>query len=522
MSNGSNKENTPLKPNVNAILKIPLKGITDLFFVLKELNEVIEAQTSGIFIPFHNKLIYISAYGKNDYKLLNQSMYSNESVEGHIFTSNEDIIIEKSIENEFFRPNSSSSNIILPMTIIGTPISHEEKTIGGIIAFNRKRNTLFTQNDLAVLKKVGLFIADLLSKTPENIFDKKLYHTNREIVEFMPFPLYICSTKGIIEEYSNSALSIYNEEKELYNLNINDILKLIDKNNQPVHIPNIIESIINNKHIVEVSNIHLEQSPDKTYNLIIKYINPDRMIHNILFYMISTEDVNMIKQQLITSIAHELRTPMTAIMGAVQILLSDFASADLTPTQEEFLNILKNQSERFSTVLSTILDFKESTDSLGLKEEKTNLVDVINDIERVFSDKMKIKQTHIEKSNIDDEIIVIGEINSIKHIFNQIIDNSIKFSPENSSIIIKNEGSKLSSSNWFKVISITDEGPGIHEDILPTIFDSFSRDDEAVHTKIGTGLGLSIVKQLIDTMGGEIEVSNSEKGGAVITLSFLT
>lgn len=520
MINGNH--NPPAKSDLKSILKIPLNGITDLFFVLKSLNEVIEAQTSGIFVQHHNKLIYIAAYGKNDYKLLNQSLYINESVEGRIFSENEDIVIEKSIENEFFRPESSSSNIILPMTIIGTHITHDDETKGGLIAFNRMRNTLFTDSDLSIMKKVSLYIASAIDKYAKGIFDKKLYYTNKEIVEFMPFPLYICSTKGVIEEYSKAALAFSEDDDELYNQQINEKLNLVDRNNQNIHIPDIIEDIINNKDIIEINNVHIESDPNKTYNLIVKYINPDRMIHNILFYLISTEDVNLIKQTLITSVAHELRTPMTAIMGAVQILLSDFASAELTPTQEEFLNILKNQSERFSTVLSTILDFKESTDSLGLKEEKTNLSDVINDIERVFANKLSEKDITIDKASIEDEITVIGEINSIKHIFNQIIDNSIKFSPENSTISIKDEGSRLASSKWYKVISVKDEGPGIQEDMLPKVFDSFSRDDEAVHTKIGTGLGLSIVKQLIDTMGGEIEVSNSDNGGLIVTLSFLT
>lgn len=520
MTNGN--PNAPVKADLKSILKIPINGITDLFFVLKSLNEVIEAQTSGIFIQHHNKLIYIAAYGKNDYKLLNQSLYINESIEGRIFSENEDMIIEKSIENEFFRPESSSSNIILPMTIIGTPIVHEENIKGGLIAFNRMRNTLFTESDLSVMKKVSLYIASAIDKHAKGVFDKKLYYTNKEIVEFMPFPLYICSTKGVIEEYSQAALEFSEGEDELYNESINDKLRLVDRNNQPIYIAGIIEEIINNKNVKEINNIHIDTAPDRTYNLIVKYINPDRMIHNILFYLISTEDVNLIKQTLITSVAHELRTPMTAIMGAVQILLSDFASAELTPTQEEFLNILKNQSERFSTVLSTILDFKESTDSLGLKEEKTNLNDVINDIERVFGSKLKEKSIKVDKVNIEEDITIIGEINSIKHIFNQIIDNSIKFSPEDSTITIKDEGSRLASSKWYKVISITDEGPGIQEDMLPKVFDSFSRDDEAVHTKIGTGLGLSIVKQLIDTMGGEIEVNNGDSGGLIVTLSFLT
>ena len=512
------------KKDLKSILKIPLNSITDLIIILKELNNIVECQTSGIFIKHHNKLIYIAAYGKSDYKLLNQSLTISESVEGKIFSNNAEVLIEKSIDTDYFKPNSSSSNIILPMTIVGAPIFHEEKTIGGIIAFNRVRNTLFTDKDLAVLKKTSLYIADILASNKNNLFDKKLYHTNKEIVDYMPFPLFICSTKGDIEEFSIATSDLLDSDNKnnLYGKNIKEILKLINNKNELIDIEKITENIINLKDAVEINNVRFPKKPEKTYNLIIKYINPDRMIHNLLFYLINTEDVNAVKQQLITSVAHELRTPMTAIMGAVQILLSDFDSSEVTPTQKEFLSILKSQSERFSTILSTIIDYKETTDSLGLKEEKTNLFEVINEIEVIFSEKLKSKNVKIEKINIEKDMIVKGEIYSIKHIYNQIIDNAIKFSPDNSTITIKNEGSRLDNSKWYKVVSINDEGPGIDEKILPTIFDSFSRHDEAVHTKIGTGLGLSIVKQLVDTMGGYIEVGNLENGGAIITISFLT
>ncbi|MCK4524367.1 hypothetical protein KAU15_05525, partial [candidate division WOR-3 bacterium] len=70
------------KKDLKSILKIPLNSITDLIIILKELNNIVECQTSGIFIKHHNKLIYIAAYGKSDYKLLNQSLTISESVEG--------------------------------------------------------------------------------------------------------------------------------------------------------------------------------------------------------------------------------------------------------------------------------------------------------------------------------------------------------------------------------------------------------------------------------------------------------
>lgn len=504
------------------ILNTPIESQLDLINLLNKLNDIIECQTSGIFHQYHSKLIYIAAYGKNGDRLLHQSLYKNESVEGRIFTSGESVLIEKSIETNYFKPDSSSARIILPITITGTPVFHNNRVIGGILGFNRQRNTLFTERDLNILKKISMYIADFLSSIEGPVLDRGVYLVNHDVVKNMPFPLFICSGRGMIEEYSNITADIVKTETNLYSSNIHDILNLVNSDNEPVNTQKISAEVIEEKKQLEIPSVRFEAIPDKTYDLIIKYINPDRMTHNILYYLIDTEDINSAKRQIITSVAHELRTPMTAIMGAVQILLSDFASSELTPTQEEFLNILKSQSERFSNVLSTILNFKESRESLGLKEEHSDLIRIVEAQKAVFAEKLKEHNMKIDIVGFDEEIRVRGEETSIKHIFNQILDNAIKFSPENTTITIADEGTNLQESKWYRLVSISDQGEGIDKEILPKIFDSFSRNDEAVHSKIGTGLGLSIVKQLIDTMGGDIDIENLDSGGTKVTLSFQT
>src|SRR6056297_1920455 len=85
------------------ILNTPIESQLDLINLLSKLNDIIECQTSGIFYQYHSKLIYIAAYGKNGDRLLHQSLYKNESVEGRIFTSGESVLIEKSIETDYFK-----------------------------------------------------------------------------------------------------------------------------------------------------------------------------------------------------------------------------------------------------------------------------------------------------------------------------------------------------------------------------------------------------------------------------------
>ncbi|HAV93196.1 TPA: hypothetical protein DCW38_08485 [candidate division WOR-3 bacterium] len=501
------------------LVNFQLNSLYDLNFLLSGINHLVHSNTSGVYINHDDKLVYVAAYGKNDSILVYQTLLEDESVEGYIFKNAKDVIISKSIEQSFFKPDSSSSNTLMPITMIGTPLLLANKPIGGLICFNRDKNTLFTDADMQILKQFTLNISDFISKVKLNIIDRKMYAVNRHLVENLPFPFLMTNTVGKIEECSNKAKEILNLSDPI-GKSVFDVLKVLNRDSAEINIKKIFEEIVTKSGEQTVKNVKINRNYENIYNFQMKYLNPERMLHNVLFYFINTEDINLEKQKLVTNIAHELRTPMTAIMGSVQILLSDFSSTELTPTQKEFLTILKNETDRFANILSTIIDYKESSDLLGLKAEDIKLNAMMLDIGNTFTMKILKKDIFFKVTNFENEILIKGDVNAVKHIFYQIIDNAIKFSPHGGTVEVAYEGTKLEESRWRHIISIDDQGPGIPAEILPHVFESFKREDEAVHSKVGTGLGLSIVKEILDTMGGRIEVKNKDDKGTKITLYF--
>lgn len=506
------------KTLLSKIENLPLVSPFDLTYILAALNRIIKAQTSGIFLNIENRLVYIATYGKNDHILLFQSLLEEESVEGYIFKNN-DALIPKSLEFEYFKPNSSSAISVMPITIVGTPIVSGNKTIGGIIAFNREKNTLFTTDDLKILKSLSLKIGEFLDKNRNKFqfFEKKLFLINKTIIESFPFPFFLTNTTGKIENFSEKTKNVL-KRVDILGKDIFEIIKITKNTGEEVDLKVIFEEVATKATERTLKNVMINNNFEEIYNLTIKYINPDRMIHNILFYFINTEDINEEKQKIVTNLSHELRTPMTAILGSVQILLSDFEGTELTPTQKEFLTILKNETERFSTIFSTILDYKESSDLLGLKEEEIDLSKLLIEIGNIFTIKILKKDIFFKLSNFDSELLIRADSNAIKHIFHQLIDNAIKFSPDGGKVEIIYEGTRLVENKWKKIISIEDEGPGIPNEIKSKIFEPFQRDDEKVHTKIGTGLGLTIVKEILDTVGGHIEIKDREPKGTKVTI----
>ena len=516
----SDMQNKPDEKNLlTKLLSFRLNSIFDLNFLLSGINHLVHSKTSAVYVNNSRKLFYIAAYGKNDSLLVYQTLLEDESIEGYVFQNVKDVIVSKSIDQPYFKPNSSSSNILMPITVIATPLLLANKPIGGLICFNREKNTQFTDGDMQILKQFTLNISDFISKSNLALIDKKMYSVNKYLVENLPFPFLMTDTIGTIEECSILAKEIL-QQGNCIGKSIFDILKIMNRDNEELNINKIFEEIITKSSEKSIKNVTINKNYENIYNFQIKYLNPERMIHNVLFYFINTEDINLEKQKLVTNIAHELRTPMTAITGSVQILLSDFTSTELTPTQREFLTILKNETDRFANILFTILDYKDSSDMLGLKTENININTIMFDIGNIFTMKMLKKDVFLKVTNFDSDIFIKGDINAVKHIFYQIIDNAIKFSPQGGDVTVNYEGTKLEDSRWRHIISIEDQGSGIPQEILPHIFKSFKRGDEAVHSKVGTGLGLSIVKEILDTMGGRVEIKNKENKGTKITLYF--
>ncbi len=511
------QENDP-KILLSKILNSDIVSLFDLSFILSVVNRIIGSQTSGIFLKMGERLIYIAAYGKNDANLLYQSLFENESVEGYIFQNN-DVIISKSVEFQSFKPNSSSALSIMPITIVGTPLLSAGKPIGGIIGFNREKNTLFTDEDLKVLKSLSLKIGDYVEENRNRIpfIEKKLFLINKSIIQNFPFPFFLVNTTGKIENFSEKTKELL-KTGDLNGENILNTITITKITGEQINLKEIFEDIVTKTTEKTIHNIRVNNDSKSIYNLTIKYINPEKMIHYVLFYFVNTEDLNYEKQKIITNISHELRTPMTAILGSIQILLSDFDSNEITPTQREFLIILKNETERLSTIFSTIVDFKESSEILGLKEEEINISDLLIQIGNIFTMKILKKDIFFKITNFENDVFIRGDPDAIKHIFHQIIDNAIKFSPDGGKIEIIYEGTKLVENKWKKIISIEDEGSGIPKEIKSKIFESFERHDEKVHSKIGTGLGLSIVKEILETMGGYIEIKDREPKGTKVTL----
>lgn len=213
-----------------------------------------------------------------------------------------------------------------------------------------------------------------------------------------------------------------------------------------------------------------------------------------------SEKLQRLRNDFISNISHELRTPVTVIRGSIEAL-RDEVITDKKKTKEYYGQMLK-ESIFLQRLINDLLDLSrlQNTDfQIDIKE--VNICDLLKDVSRSIQNLAKKKDIKILKEFDKDMFIINGDYGRLRQMFLIILDNALKFSPNNSQvkIILKK-----------KQVSIIDKGPGISPEDLPYIFERFYK-VKSVDNKEGTGLGLAISKEIANRHNIKLSVKSEEK-----------
>lgn len=239
--------------------------------------------------------------------------------------------------------------------------------------------------------------------------------------------------------------------------------------------------------------------------------NDDYVGYIIVMIDVTKEtEVNNLKNQFISNVSHELRTPVTVLRTYIDTLYTMGDELD-EETRKEFTETANKEVTRLHRMVNDILDVSrlESPD-VALEKEDTNICPIIEDTVtsmQVLANEKNVKITFEKPS---DEVILPINVANMERVFNNLISNAIKYSPQDSSIevVLKKEADCVD-------ISVTDHGCGIEEKHLAKLFDRFYRVENSVHTVKGTGLGLYLVKTTVEKHhGGKVYVKSKVGEGS--------
>jgi two-component system phosphate regulon sensor histidine kinase PhoR len=209
-----------------------------------------------------------------------------------------------------------------------------------------------------------------------------------------------------------------------------------------------------------------------------------------------------VRRDFVANVSHELKTPLTAIRGYVETLLS--GAMDDREDLERFLNKVAANSQRLSHLVSDLLSLAriESGESFGALEAMDVLA-ALDEAVRRHEPAARAKGLRLERVESSERLSVLADAEALRQILDNLIDNAIKYTPTGS---IR---ARITQRGSFGCIEIADTGLGIPEQDRERVFERFFRVDRARSREVGgTGLGLSIVKHLAQGMKGGVELES--------------
>ena len=217
------------------------------------------------------------------------------------------------------------------------------------------------------------------------------------------------------------------------------------------------------------------------------------------------------RKDFVANVSHELKTPLTSISGFAETLkLNENIDKE---TRNRFLGIIDGEANRLKRLIEDILTLSFIENDKKEEKESINLYSVYRRVEDMLMISAKTKSIELV-CDADESINIRANADYVKQIILNLVDNAIKYTPENGDVNVK-----IFKEKDYAVIKVSDTGMGIPKEDQARIFERFYRVDKARSREIGgTGLGLAITKHIVINLGGTISVESVLEKGSTFTV----
>ena len=232
------------------------------------------------------------------------------------------------------------------------------------------------------------------------------------------------------------------------------------------------------------------------------------------------DSANKAKTVFLSTMSHDIRTPMNAIIGLTTIAEKNIGD---TKSVSDNLHKIKLASNHLLTLINDILDIsKVEHGNISLSPVRFSISDLAENLENMVLPMIRQKNIdfRFNKNNITQKYLYADQLR-INQIFINILSNSIKYTPDNGQVYVDLSEEAGVKEGFIKLVyKVSDTGIGMSENFMKIMYEPFIRQtDSRINTIQGTGLGLAITKKMVDLMGGKIECQSKEGEGTTFTIT---
>ena len=233
------------------------------------------------------------------------------------------------------------------------------------------------------------------------------------------------------------------------------------------------------------------------------------------------QSANRAKTTFLNNMSHDIRTPMNAIIGYTGLAASHIDSKEMVT---EYLRKIGRSSEHLLSLINDILDMSRiESGKMSLSEQEEDLSEIVHTVRNITQSGIANKNLEffVDVFDVEDEFVICDKLR-VNQVLLNILSNAIKYTPVGGTISFKvSERNPRPDGYATYRFSIKDNGIGMSEEFVKTIFEPFTRVKSSTVSGIqGTGLGMAITKNIVDMMGGRIEVKSEENVGTEVIVEF--
>ena len=265
-------------------------------------------------------------------------------------------------------------------------------------------------------------------------------------------------------------------------------------------------------HIIAMGS---EVNGKKKYILVMSDRTVDRKMNQALYEAVRVaETANRAKSTFLSNMSHDIRTPMNAVIGFTTLAVSNIDNKEKV---RDYLGKILSSSNHLLSLINDVLDMSRiESGKIHLEETEVSLSDMLHDLKTIISGHIYAKQLelYMDAMDVTDEDVYCDKTR-LNQVLLNLLSNAIKFTPAGGTVSVRLKqfpGTKKGSGLYE--IRVKDSGIGMSQEFIQRIFSPFERERTSTVSRTqGTGLGMAITKNIVDMMGGTIEVRTEQGKG---------